>query len=146
MRRLDDVQARIEARVPALTGRIERAGAFSALIERGAMPQVTPAGYVLPGGLAGGAIASASSLFIQGVRETVLVVLAVRVAGDATGGAAVDEATPLVGAVIEAVAGWGPDDAPGVFALGQAELVGSQAGLMLFQIDFSLEDQLRIVP
>lgn len=144
MIRVDAVRARIAARVPALSGRIDNAGQFAALVERNQLPQVTPAAFVLPGGLAGGSADAAAGLFRQDMTELVLVVLVVRVAGDARGGAALDTMTPLVNAVVGAVAGWGPDDAPGVYILDRAELVGAKDGALVFQIDFSLQDQLRI--
>ena len=46
----------------------------------------------------------------------------------------------------ESHAGRQPDDAPGVFVLSGGELVGSQQGALIFQLDFSLIDQLRITP
>lgn len=145
MIRLEEVRERIETLVPSLAGRLGYAGQFTALVERNAMPQVTPAGYVLPGMLAGGTPSAASGAFIQNFRETVMVVLVVRVAGDALGAGGVDELTPIIRGVVEAVCGWGPDDAPGVFVLGSGELVGSKDGCAIYQLDFNLEDQLRII-
>lgn len=146
MFRLDDVRARIEERVPALSGRMENAGQFGQLIERNQLPQVTPAGFILPGGLAGGQAEAMTGMFIQSFDETVSIVLADRVAGDANGSKALDGITPLVRDVVNAVCGWGPDDAIGVFILRSGELVGSQAGVLVFQLDFSMSDQLRINP
>ena len=48
------------------------------------------------------------------------------------------------GEVIEAVCGWAPDDAIGVFELRSAELVGAKDGALIFQLEFTLNDQLRI--
>lgn len=110
------------------------------------LPQTTPAGFVLPGGIAGGAADASAGMFRQGFVETVFVVLVVRVAGDALGKAGLDTMTPIVRDVVTAVAGWGPDDAPGIYALGQGELVGAKDGALVFQLDFTLEDQLRITP
>jgi hypothetical protein len=146
MIRIDDVRARIEARVPALAGKMGNAGQFSQLVERNQMPQHTSAGFVLPGGLQGGSVNAISGLFVQGFAETVIVVLASRVANDPTGERATDELTPLVRNVIEAVCGWGPADAPGIFTLGSGELVGTEAGTLVYQLNFLLSDQLRITP
>lgn len=146
MFRLDDVAARIEAKVPALAGRIENAGQFAVLVERGQLPQVTPAAFVLPGGLSGGAVSALSGMFVQAFDETVSVVLVDRVAADPRGSRAIDGMTPLVRAVVDGLAGWGPDEAIGIFALQSGELVGSQAGTLIFQLDFILSDQLRIMP
>ena len=114
------------------------------MVDRNQLPQVTPAAYVLPAGLSGGSAEAGAGMFVQSFRETVSVVIVVRVAGDPTAARAIDEASPIVRAVIEAVAGWAPDDAIGIFILAQAELVGATGGALVFQIDFALDDQLRI--
>lgn len=144
--RLAAVTARIEARVAELAGRTLHAGDFADLVDKNRLPQMTPAAYVLPGGMTGGTAEMMAGLFVQGFTETVMVVLAVRVAGDALHAAAIDQVDPLVTDVVTAIAGWGPDDAPGIFVLGRAELVGAKDGLLIFQIEFNLMDQLRITP
>ncbi len=146
MNRGDAVRARILARVPALAGRLESAAEFAQLVENNRLPQQTPAGFVLPGALVGGIADAAAGMFTQRVAETVIIVLVVRQARDALGGAAVAEAAPIVIDVIAAICGWSPDEAPGVFTLGRAELVGSQGDALVYQIDFTLDDQLRITP
>jgi len=145
MIRIDDVRARIEGKVPALAGQIGNAGEFSKLIEAGQM-QAARKAYVLPGALAGGARQAMSGMFTQALEETVLVVLSVRVASDPTGARALDEISPLVRDTVRAVCGWGPEDAPGVFALARGELVGAAQGMLIYQLDFTLDDQLRITP
>jgi hypothetical protein len=145
MIRLDDVRTRVEAEVAALTGRLGNAGAFADLVERNQLPQITPAGYVLPGGISGGTPDVATGMFRQDFREIVTVVLVSRVAGDPLGNAAIDELSPFVRTVIESVVGWAPADAIGVFQLLEAQLVGAKGGALVFQIDFALNDQLRIL-
>ena len=144
MIRIGEVMARLDEQVPELTGRIENAGKFAELIERKKVPQVTPAAFVLPAGITGGKAEALSGAFIQGFREVVSVVLFVRVAGDPTSARAIDEATPIVRKVVMTIAGWSPEDATGIFVLGQAELIGATGGALTFQIDFELDDQLRI--
>lgn len=144
MIRLDEVRERIEGLVTDLAGRLGYAGEFTSLIESNSMPQITPAGFVLPGMLSGGPADAATGIFRQNFRETVIVVLVVRVAGDVLGDGGVDELTPIIRGVVEAVCGWGPPDAPGVFVLGSGELVGSKDGCAIYQLDFNLDDQLRI--
>lgn len=146
MLRTEEISALVEAAAPVLAGRVGYAAEWTRVIAEGQLPQVTPAAFVLPGGLTGGQTRAATGLFIQDVSEMVSIVLIVRVAGDATGAAAVDEVRPIVAAVIGGVLGKGPDDAPGVWKLGRAELVGSQDSALIFQIDFTLFDQLRIAP
>lgn len=147
MIRLDDVRERIAAQVAAFASdsRIGNAAQFSALVENNQTPQVTPAAYVLPGPLQGGDAKLSTGVFIQDFRETVIVVLFVKVAGDARGGKAIDEITPLIRQVVDALAGWAPENAVGVFVLGSGELVGSQRGHLIYQLDFALDDQLRIL-
>lgn len=145
MFRLDAIRERIEALVPVLAGRIENAAQFATLVERNQLPQVTPAAFVLPGGLRGGAADMATGIFRQNFDEMVSVVLADRVAADPKGGKALDGITPMVRDVVDAICGWGPDDAIGIFTLGSGELVGSTAGVLVFQLDFNLSDQLRII-
>jgi hypothetical protein len=52
--RVAEVMARIEERVPELAGRLQSAGAFAQVVANGQLPQQTPAGFVLHGGLHGG--------------------------------------------------------------------------------------------
>lgn len=144
MIRIAEVMARINAQVPELSGRVENAGRFAEIVERNQVPQVTPAAFVLPAGLAGGKAEAGAGLFIQSFRETVSVVLFVRVAGDPTSARAIDEATPILRKVVTGVVGWAPADAIGIFVLSQAELVGATRGVLTFQVDFELDDQLRI--
>ena len=142
MFRLDEFSERLKARVPDLE--IQNAGQFARLIESNQLPQFRKGAFVLPGRLSGGQVQTLTGFYAQAVTEGVSVVLVVRVASDPTGAKALDEITPLIRSVVNAVCGWGPADAPGVFALTSGELVGSQAGALIFQIDFSLLDQLRI--
>ena len=146
MIRLEAVTRRIADKVPELAGRLKNAADFAQVIETNQVPQVTPAAFVLPGGMSGGAAEAGAGLFVQSFRETVSVVLMVRSAADPTSARAIDAATPLARALVKSVAGWGPDDAIGIFTLGRAELVGATRGVLTFQIDFELDDQLRITP
>lgn len=142
--RIEEVKARIDATVPELAGKLLEAADFADLVERKKMPQRTPAGYVLPGGLRGGAARAITGYFEQAIDEIVKVVLVEKVANDPLRSKAVANAVPLVRSLIEAVAGWAPDDAIGSFKLVGAELIGAVGGTLIFEIDFALDDQLRI--
>lgn len=144
MIRLAEVLTRLEQLVPDLAGRLEGAAKFGELVEHKRLPQVTPAGFVLPGGMTGGRAQLSTGKFIQDFRESVTVVLVLRTAGDPLAFREIDEAKPIVRQVVEAVCGWGPDDAPGVFVLERAELVGASQGTLVFEMSFALDDQLRI--
>ena len=146
MIRIDEVRQRIEARVPALAGRLQNAAEFAVMVETNRLPQHTPAAFVLPGAVNGGQASAMSGLFVQGLVETVIVVVVHRAHGDPLAAKAIDAAAPIVREVVGAVAGWGPDDATGTFVLGRAELVGAKDGALVFQIDFLIDDQLRITP
>lgn len=144
MFRIDELSARLKAKMPGLE--IQNAGQFARLIEGNQLPQFRQGAFVLPGRLIGGQAQAMTGMFTQTVTEGVSVVLVARVAADPAGAKALDEITPLIRSVVNAVCGWGPDDAPGVFVLSGGELVGSQQGALIYQLDFSLIDQLRITP
>ncbi|HEX8485700.1 phage tail terminator protein [Sphingomonas sp.] len=138
------VTERLEA-IPALAGRVHGAAKLADLTERGSAAQVAPAAFVLPLGLRAGTPDAVTGLFRQSLDRLVGVVLLVRNLGDATGEKALVDLDLLIEAVIQALAGWGPDDAFGVFALARGELFSIAAGTITYQLDFSIEDQLRIV-
>lgn len=142
--RIEEVRTRIEAQVAQLAGKVGEAADFADLVERKKIPAQTPACFVLPAGLRGGKASAVSGLFRQDFTEIVKVVLVERVAGDPLRGKAVANITPLLRALVQAIAGWAPDDAIGIFALAQAELVGASGGALIFEVDFALDDQLRI--
>lgn len=141
--RMDDVRARIEERVPAIR-RFGNAADFASVVEHNRLPTTTPVAYVLFAGMIGGQASASAGMFIQNVGEGVAVILADRITGDPLGDKALRDISPLVGDVIEAVCGWAPDDAIGVFELRSAELVGAKDGALIFQLEFTLNDQLRI--
>jgi hypothetical protein len=134
--------------IPELHGRVQGVAALSALMTAGQVPQVTPAGFVLPLGLRGGSADAVTGMFRQQIAWTSGVVLVVRVAGDVTGAKANDILEPLIEAVILAIAGTdarGPDEAAiGVWRLSRGELLSLSAGVLIYQLDFAIDDQLRI--
>lgn len=134
------------AGVPALAGRIAGAAKLEQLRASGHLGQSAGAqAFVVPLGLQGGAADAVTGLFRQALDRVVGVVLVHRHAGDAAGAKGVESIEPLIEAVIEHVAGWGPEDATGSFRLLRGELVAMQAGgTLIYQLDFSLDDQLRI--
>lgn len=144
---VDDVIARIAnaGGVAALAGRVKGAAELSELVRQKAMPAASPFAFVLPLALsARGDGDAAAGMFTQSLDETVAVLIAVRAAGDVSGGKALASVEAVGDAVIARVCGWGPDSEPGVFRLTRAALVSAEAGLVLFQIDFTCQRQLRI--
>lgn len=140
---LDAVEARLEAQVPALQNRVEGASAWSALLAGNAAPQHTPAAYVIPLGWSGGAVDVAAGLFRQTVSETVGVLIFFR---SRKGAAAeiTEKMRAVLVQVIKALCGWAPGDELGVFQLTRGQLISAVRGLLVFQLDFSINDQLRI--
>ena len=77
------------------------------------------------------------------VAESVGVVLFLR-GHDQTGARALSNLRPFIGTVINAIAGWQPSGEIGVFQLSRGALVDINGGLLSYQLDFSINDQLRI--
>lgn len=141
---IDAIIQRLSAEVTAITGRVQGAVEFGALVENGKVPPVTPAAFVIPGGMIGGAASAAAGAFIQNTEDVVQIVLALR-SHDASGARGLDPLKALIDAVLVCLCGWRPaPSAPGVLMLQRGALVSLTAGLILFQIDLSLSNQLRI--
>jgi hypothetical protein len=135
---------RLKERVPTLAGRVEGAAHLAQMMAANQMPQVTPAANVIATGLAGGTADASTGFFRQSFDETVTVYLTFRnVQGP--GGNALDLFDEVKWSVIEAICGWGPETAVGVFRLLRGQVVNMATGTMLYQIDFALGDQLRIL-
>lgn len=130
------------ATIPALAGRIRPAEELSELMKNNRLPQVTPAAFVLPLGLRGGAADAATGLYRQQVEWLEGVLLVVRAAGDATGAKGGTQLRPLIDATIAAIVGW--SEGFGTWVLRKGELVSLSAGTLTYQLEFALDDQLRI--
>ncbi|NTT88502.1 phage tail terminator protein [Tabrizicola fusiformis] len=136
--------ARLKAR-DLFHGRVYPAANLAALMRAGPSAQPLLQAHVLPSSLTGGRSEAASSAFIQAVDRGVSVVFSLPI-GDATGAAQADDLEQLILATTEAVTGWGPEDCPGVFRLARGQLVSMQGGLIVYQLDFTIQDQLRHTP
>lgn len=138
-----DIRQRLE-QVPALKGHIQGAAKLANLTESGAAFQGDLAAFVLPLGLRGGAVADATGMFIQGIDRLVGVVLMIRNLSDATGDKGAADLEVLIEDVILAIVGEGPDNAIGVWVLASGELVSIAKGVITYQLNFGLADQLRV--
>jgi hypothetical protein len=138
------VSDRIDAHVPALTGHVEDIAALAALIAEGAMPQADVCAFVCPLGFDDKGGDSATGYHTQMLEDAVGVILCIKARGDVKAKKALPTIGELKDDVIDAVAGWGPDDAIDVFFVRRGRLLSADKGLVLYQIDFSLTDQLRI--
>lgn len=141
---IDAVITRLKDRVPDLGGRIEGAAELAALTRSGSYPHSLGA-LVVPAGLRGGAANIGAGLFQQDFAEAVSVVLVVQ-ATDRTGVRALKNLRPLIMAVAEAIAGWAPDDTVGVFELTDGRTASFLDGRLVYQINFTINDELRITP
>ena len=79
------------------------------------------------------------------LKDAVGVVLGVKARGDARAKKSLPTITSLRDAVKQNVAGWAPDNTAGVFNVIRGRLLSVDNGLVLYQIDFALTDQLRIL-
>lgn len=139
------VSDRIEAQVAALSGHVEDIAAMAALIAEGAMPQADVSAFVCPLGFDDKGGESATGYHTQMLEDSIAVVLCVKARGDVKAKKALPTISELKDAVIDAVAGWGPNAAVGVFFVRRGRLVSAEGGLVIYQLDFTLQDQLRIV-
>jgi hypothetical protein len=141
---VETVKTQISAQVAALTGVLEEVAELSALVQQNALPQRLPAGFVIPLGCDGREPDAAAGLYRQSFREVIGVVLVAESAGDPKAKRALVKIDTLKDAVIAALAGWAPAEAIGVFVLLRGRLVSVVAGTVFYQLDFALDDQLRI--
>jgi len=133
----DDIITRLKDRVPGLQNRVEGASGMAQV------PQVTPAARVIASGLLGGQPDAGSDIFRQQFEETVSVYLIFRNVQGA-GGNELDLFDTLKFAVIEALAGWAPDDSFGVLRLTRGQVERFETGTLIYRIDLSIANQLRI--
>lgn len=139
---IDLVVARLRNQVSDLRS-VEGAAEFKKLLAGRGVPQNDPAAYVIPLGMRGGKAEAITGMFTQQVAESIGVVLFLR-GHDQTGARALGNLRPFIATVIEAIAGWQPSGEIGVFQLSRGALVDINGGLLSYQLDFSINDQLRI--
>lgn len=140
-----DAAARLEARVPALAGRVQQAAALQALVAKGQWPASPAAAFMLPLGLRARSEGDASAgAFTQSADEMLGVLLVLNAAGDPTGGKALPPVDQLTDEVIAALCGWAPPGRSGVLRLVRGQLIENTGGRILYQLDFSTLKQIRI--
>lgn len=139
---IDAVVARLKAEVPALRT-VAEAADMMALMAANALPAHGPAAHVVPAGLRGGKSEASAGAFIQDITEVVGVVITFRNT-DATGKKALAQAPAIIMAILVAIAGWAPPDAPGVFALVRGTVLRMEATTLVYLLEFSIPLQLRI--
>ena len=134
---------RLRDRMPVLEGRVAGAAQLATLMAGRAGPHQTPAAHVLPTGGSFGAAETIAGFYRQAHTRAIGVLLWVGTY-EATGARAVPQIEDLIGQVITALAGWSPPDVGGDFRVRRSGLVDLRAALIAWQIDFDINDQLRI--
>lgn len=145
---VDAVKTRL-ATIPALINRVQTAADLTELFQKKALPQATLTAFVLPLGLrptsAGDSISNA---FTQMADDTIGILLLSRSAGDVTGARALPPIDALIDLVIQKICGWMPAAETNVvsdFRLARGALLSAEAGLVAYQLDFSIQKQIRVV-
>lgn len=140
---LDTILERVKA-IPAFQGRVQGALQLARLQQQNQLPQVTPAAFVIPTGISGGAVTAVTGLYRQTIGEAVAVVIVVRSADDPRHGRAGDPLAAACWDVIHALAGTEMGDIDGQLQFRRGWLVSLADGAAVYQLDFELQDQLRI--
>lgn len=142
------VIARLKDRAPLLSGRVYGAAALATLMKAEAVPNVTPCAHVLPTGLTARSDGDAmTGAYVQSFDFGFAVVLSLRAHDPLGERAALDEVLPLIIEVAIALAGWTPDeDTVGVFVFRRAGLASFARGVAIYELTFTLQDQLRTIP
>lgn len=140
----DTIIARLKANVAALGNRVEGAAALAPLIDGNELPATTPAAFVIPLGLDAGRAESSAGTHRQMLYLQWGVLLVVDYAGDVTGAETMPEVGTIAAAIRAALAGFQPGS-DGVLELKRERLVKLSAGAAFYQLDFSVDEQLRII-
>ena len=142
---LQDVIARIGLHVTELSGRIREAEDYAAVLQMRGVTSAQGGAYVMPSGMRGGRVQAAAGMFIQDLDEVIAVVLLVP-SGDRGLSRRGSSFFSLIHAVIQSLCGWVPEDSIGPFQLVRGAMINLGDGALAYQIEFSVPDQLRIVP
>jgi hypothetical protein len=141
---VDLVAQRIAGQVAALNGGIEFIAELQALLAENGMPQRDVSAFVIPLGFDDRGGESVAGMHTQMLADVVGVILCQKARGDLKGQKGLVRIEPLINAVVDAVAGWAPGNTVGVFNVKRGRLAPGGQGIIVYQIDFELMDQLRI--
>lgn len=131
--------------IPAFGGgRVQGALQLAHLQRQNQLPQVTPAAFVIPTGLAGRNVDSVTGLYRQAYVETVAIVIVIRTADDPRSARALDPLDAICWDVIHALAGVEMGGSLGQLQFRRGFLVSLADGAVTYQLDFDLQDQMRI--
>ena len=138
----DLVIARLKEMAPHLRT-VEGAASLAALMQTNALPQAEVGAHVITLGLQGGANAMTGA-FTQMIDERIGVVITFRTYTQ-TGGRDQASVGALIRQTIEALAGWCPNDEIGTFVFRRGAPMAFTKGTIVYLLEFSITDQLRII-
>lgn len=141
---ITEIINRLKTNAPAFNSRVAGAGSFAAMMQSKRLPSITPAAHVVPVSINGGKADAAAGAYTQDTSETFGVIFTVR-SSDPIGGDKLEPIDALKIEVINAIAGWAPSDEVGVFQLVSGTLRNITDGALVYQLDFRISDQLRIL-
>ncbi len=140
---LDAIETLVKA-IPGFGGRVSGVLELARLQRQNQLPQTTPAAFVSPAGLVGGAADVISGLYRQSYRETVAVTIVMRSSDDPRSNRSRDPLNALRWEVIHALAGIEMGGTGGQLRFDRDFLVSTADGAAIYQLEFSVGDQLRI--
>lgn len=140
---MQDIIDRLKTEVPAL-GAIEGAIELAALLGSKPQAHAKPRAHVVPMGLKGGALQSGTGDFTQDIDVAFTVFLTFSAVADPRGQKAAVDVHALQTLVLAALCGWAPEDAVGVVRLLRAAPIDLRPGVLVYAIEFAVQDQLRI--
>ena len=144
---IDSIITRLTAQVPELAS-VKGAIELAALLTNPPQVWSKPQAHVVPIGIRGGQVQSASGMYVQATDVSFSVYLAFPAHSDAKGARAMVNVADVQNKVITALCGWVPDgqDVDGDVRLSRAYLAELKPGLLVYAIEFTVPDQIRITP
>lgn len=139
---IDQVISRLKAQTGLRT--VEGSAALARLLRNETVPQGTHGAYVVPLGLSGAQSDAAVGIFRQAISEEIGVILMRNDWRQRPGDELQDELDADIKETVEALGGWGPESAIGVFSLRRGQLIDARNALIIYQLTFSIPTQLRI--
>lgn len=146
---VDEIIARLKARIPDFRGRVDGAASLAALASAEALPRVTPCAHVVPAGVTGRAETSLIGSYRQQIDRLYAVLVTID-SHDRDGARGLEEAEALIEALHQALLGWTPpglkaQGVPNVFRLRTTSLTRFEGGKAVYQTIVAIEDQVRIL-
>lgn len=138
-----EITRRLKERAPSLNGRIREGAEFARLLASNSFRDASGGAYVMPLSLRGLSPLDAAGAFVQPLEEVIGIVL-VRPSEDPLAVRAGGEISQMIGDVTQAIAGWRPEGAIGPLRLVQGRMINIGAGVLVYQLEFAAQRQLRM--